>query len=210
MLMLLMNQMQRRAALWITGAFRTSPTMAIKAIAGLMPIHLHLSKLAQRSSVWLSTLHRTHALHNFLGIYPKRVPHPLSSSSLTERQANKVSGPLIEAVKHQSAPNKALVPLPLEGVPGFRLLDRFLDRFHHYPMDRAAKDPICTQVTCLDVVEHHSCMFSGEVVICIVASPSSDTILAQPVAGVRIYHLGFFFLRSTIYIAVHECSPLST
>jgi hypothetical protein len=46
-LMLLMNQMQWRAALWITGTFRTSPTMAVEAISGLMPIYLHLSKLAQ-------------------------------------------------------------------------------------------------------------------------------------------------------------------
>jgi hypothetical protein len=68
-LMMLMNCMQRRAALWITGAFHTSPTMAIKAIAGLMPIHLHLSKLTQRSSVWMNTLHWTHVLHTFSGIY---------------------------------------------------------------------------------------------------------------------------------------------
>jgi hypothetical protein len=51
MLMLLINQMQRRAALWITSTFCTSPTTAIEAISGLMPIHLHLSKLAQHSSV---------------------------------------------------------------------------------------------------------------------------------------------------------------
>jgi len=37
--------MQHRAALWITGAFRTSPTEGIEAIAGLMPINLHLKKL---------------------------------------------------------------------------------------------------------------------------------------------------------------------
>jgi hypothetical protein len=99
-LMMLMNCMQQRAALWIIGAFHTSPTMAVEAIASLMPIHLHLSKLAQRSSVRLTTLHQTHALHTFSGIYTKQTQHPLSPSLLTERQANKASGPLIEAVKH--------------------------------------------------------------------------------------------------------------
>jgi hypothetical protein len=69
--MLLMNQMQWRATLWITGAFRTSPTTAIEAITGLMPIHLHLSKLAQRSSVQTLTLHRTHAVYIFMGLYPE-------------------------------------------------------------------------------------------------------------------------------------------
>ena len=37
--------MQKRAAIWITRAFCTSPTAGIKAIAGLIPIHLHLQKL---------------------------------------------------------------------------------------------------------------------------------------------------------------------
>jgi len=40
-----LKKMQRRAALWITGAFHTSPTEGIEAIAGLMPIKLHLKKL---------------------------------------------------------------------------------------------------------------------------------------------------------------------
>jgi hypothetical protein len=78
----------------------------------------------------------------------------------------------------------------MEGMPGLRLLDRFFDRFHHYPMDRAAKDPTCTQVAHLNMVEHHSRTFSREAVICIAASPSFDTTLAQPVARVRVYHLG--------------------
>jgi hypothetical protein len=204
-LMMLMNCMQRRAALWITGAFWTSPTMAIEAIAGLMPIHLHLSKLAQRSSVQISTLHQTHALHTFLGIYANKIQHPLSPSSLTERQADKVSGPLIEVVKHQPAPNETLTPLPLEGVLGLRLLDLFLNRFSHYPTDRAAKDPVHTQITCLNVVEHHSRTFPGEAVICITASPSSNTTLVQPIAGVRVYHLGK--LVASIKRPTSICSP---
>jgi len=41
--------MQRKAALWILGAFHTSPTGGIKALAGLIPIHLHLKKLAKQA-----------------------------------------------------------------------------------------------------------------------------------------------------------------
>ena len=43
----LLATMQRKAALWILGAFRTSPTGGIEALAGLIPIHLHLKKLAK-------------------------------------------------------------------------------------------------------------------------------------------------------------------
>jgi len=41
--------MQRRAAIWITGAFKTSPLEGIEAIANLIPIKLHLQKLTGRS-----------------------------------------------------------------------------------------------------------------------------------------------------------------
>ena len=43
----ILRKMQQRAALWIIGAFKTSPTMGIETIAGLTPIHLHLKKLQQ-------------------------------------------------------------------------------------------------------------------------------------------------------------------
>ncbi|CAA7270651.1 unnamed protein product [Cyclocybe aegerita] len=41
-----LKQMQRKAALWITGAFHTSPTGGLEALAGLIPVHLMLKKLA--------------------------------------------------------------------------------------------------------------------------------------------------------------------
>ena len=44
-----LRKMQRRVTLCISGAFCTSPTADIKAIAGLIPSHLHLQKLSGRS-----------------------------------------------------------------------------------------------------------------------------------------------------------------
>jgi len=40
-----LNKMQQRAALWITGVFKTFPSIGIKAIVGLIPILLYLRKL---------------------------------------------------------------------------------------------------------------------------------------------------------------------
>ena len=34
--------MQRKIAIWILGAFKTSPTNSLEAIAGLIPIKFHL------------------------------------------------------------------------------------------------------------------------------------------------------------------------
>ncbi|RXW12783.1 hypothetical protein EST38_g13070 [Candolleomyces aberdarensis] len=44
-----LNSMQRKAALWITGAFRTSPTGGVGSLAGLPPISLHIQKLSLRA-----------------------------------------------------------------------------------------------------------------------------------------------------------------
>jgi hypothetical protein len=55
-------KMQHCAALWITGAFHTSPVGGVGALAGLIPINLHLQKLAAQSSYWIATLSPTHPL----------------------------------------------------------------------------------------------------------------------------------------------------
>ena len=44
--MKILGKIQRRATIWILGAFKTLPTEGLKAIAGLIPIKLHLHKLA--------------------------------------------------------------------------------------------------------------------------------------------------------------------
>jgi len=46
--MKILGKMQRRAAIWILGAFKTSPSEGLEAIAGLIPIKSHLQKLAGR------------------------------------------------------------------------------------------------------------------------------------------------------------------
>ena len=40
--MKILNKMQRRATIWILGAFKTSPMEGIKALAGLIPVRFHL------------------------------------------------------------------------------------------------------------------------------------------------------------------------
>ena len=49
--MKLLNKMQRKAAIWILGAFKSSPLEGIKALVGLIPIKYHLQKLAKQSLI---------------------------------------------------------------------------------------------------------------------------------------------------------------
>ena len=61
-----LGKLQRRAALWITGAFRTSPSWGVEGIAGLIPIHLHLRKLVGRSYLRYSGIPSNHAISSLL------------------------------------------------------------------------------------------------------------------------------------------------
>jgi len=45
--MKILDKMQRRAAIWILGVFKTFPTKGIEAIAGIILIKFHLQKLAR-------------------------------------------------------------------------------------------------------------------------------------------------------------------
>ena len=65
--MKILGSMQHKAAIWITGAFRTSPTGGVQAIAGLLPIHLHIRKLAWRANFRTATLSATHPARSLMG-----------------------------------------------------------------------------------------------------------------------------------------------
>ena len=47
----ILGKIQRRAAIWILRAFKTSPSYSIEALAGLIPINLHLQKLGGYSQL---------------------------------------------------------------------------------------------------------------------------------------------------------------
>ena len=64
--MKILNKMQRRAAIWILGAFKTSPSEGIKAITGIIPIKYHIQKIAKRFQLYLFKLPNNHILRNLL------------------------------------------------------------------------------------------------------------------------------------------------
>ena len=60
----ILNKIQRRAAIWILGAFKTSPLEGIEALAGLIPIKFHLQKITRRSLICSFKLPTNHILKN--------------------------------------------------------------------------------------------------------------------------------------------------
>ena len=65
-----LNKMQRRAAIWILGAFKTSPLEGIEALAGLIPVKSHLQKITKRSQIRSFKLLKNHILNNLLDDSP--------------------------------------------------------------------------------------------------------------------------------------------
>ena len=57
----LLSKTQCQAALWITGTFHTSPTGGVETIAGLLPVHLQLRKLKNKSFLRNKKLHSSHS-----------------------------------------------------------------------------------------------------------------------------------------------------
>jgi len=64
--MKILRKMQRRAAIWILGAFKMLPTEGLKAIMRLIPIKLHLHKLASRSQLCSTALLENHLIKTLM------------------------------------------------------------------------------------------------------------------------------------------------
>ena len=122
----LLAAMQRKAALWILGAFRTSPTGGIEALAGLIPIHLHLKKLVKQSCLRAATLPSQHILISLLSAKHSKSapPHPQSLALLNDTQCACLKGPLLDTEASLLNLTECFNPLDAEATPGCRLLEK--------------------------------------------------------------------------------------
>ena len=123
--------MQRRAAIWILGAFKTSPTEGIEAITGLIPIKFHLHKLVSRSQLRSSLLPDNHIIRSLMDNHLNSCigSHPHSIKSLTNRQKTSVKGYIIDFNNKLYGVFPSFSPLNPEFSPGSRVINIFLDKF---------------------------------------------------------------------------------
>ncbi|CAA7271398.1 unnamed protein product [Cyclocybe aegerita] len=127
-----LKRMQRKAALWITGAFRTSPTGGLEALAGLIPVHLMLKKLATRAVYRVATLSDTHPLCSMMGegLLKRATPHARSAALMTPAMRGKVKSTVMEVDERVHTLTESFEPFAPEARPGDRLLDCYADRLH--------------------------------------------------------------------------------
>jgi len=141
--------MQRRAAIWILGAFKMSLSEGIEAIVGIIPIKLHLQKLAKRSQIHPFKLSTNHILRELMDDSPilSNKPNPHAVSSLTNCQKNISKGHLIDLCNKAYGIFPSFSPLNLEFIPGSHIMDNFSDHFSFNLVNnnKKEKDRICTQ-----------------------------------------------------------------
>ena len=123
--------MQRRAAIWILGAFKSSPLEGIEALAGLMPIKFHLQKISKRSLIRPSKLPTNHILNNLLNDDPPSTKSSISHNigSLTNRQKSLFKGHLNDAHSKLLGIFPSFSPIDPEFSPRNCIVDSFSNRF---------------------------------------------------------------------------------
>ena len=147
--MKILDKMQRRATIWILGAFKTSPSEGIEAIAGIIPIKFHLQKIARRLQIRPFKLPTNHILRNLMDELPPSsiMPNPHNIGSLTNHQRILTKGHLIDSYNKAHRIFPSFSPLNPEFSPGHHIADNFSDQFSFNLVNKKEKekDKIHTQ-----------------------------------------------------------------
>jgi len=126
--------MQCKAALWITGTFWTSPSDGIEAIAGLIPVTLHMRKLNSRHHLRYGTILSLYAINLLLDSqHVKNYPlHRVTTSKLTNKQWANLKSPIKDVNKCLDSIRNYFNPMFPLFSPGSRVVDYFSSRISFY------------------------------------------------------------------------------
>ena len=198
----ILGKMQRRAAIWILGAFKTSPSYGIKAIVNLIPIKLHLQKLGDRFQLRVSKLPPNYLLRLLID---SQLSHsssyfsPVALNSHTNQQHSLVKGHLVDIANRSYECFPSFSPLNSEFSPGLRIIDNFSDHISFNICDREKDTKLYAQVLDNMVLESFLSL--------LIAIIASDVSIKNNVTTSIIYiHTFNKSLTKIIYYAVHVMS----
>jgi len=137
-----LGKMQRRAAIWILGAFKTSPSYGIEAITGLVPIKLHLQKLGGRSQLQAHKLPPNHLVCSLMNLQlsTPSTHNVIPLNSLTYQQWSLIKGHLVNMANRFNESFLSFTSLHSEFSPGHRMVDNFSDHFSFNVCDKEKDD----------------------------------------------------------------------
>jgi len=123
-----LTKLQHQVALWITSAFKTSPSEGMEGIAGLIPIPLQLCKLSGCSHLRYSAILPNHAISSLLehGHTQPTSLYKLALPNLTPTQKAKLKSLVTDIDHHLIQIYPAFTTKPVHILtPGHRLVDSF-------------------------------------------------------------------------------------
>ena len=194
---LLLAAMQHKAALWILGAFGTSLTGEIEALAGLIPIQLHFKKLVKWFYLRTVTLPSQHALMSLLSARNSRGTrsYPQSLVLLNNAQCTCLKGPLLDTKMSLLSLTKHFNPLDAETTPDYRLLNSFPECISFYPCNCSSLNDHNAHLESLDCLCLETSSFSSTLVVVTDASAIPPRSI-QAVSAAHFWRLGYQMLSS--------------
>jgi len=142
--MKILDKMQRRAAIWILGAFKTSPSIGIEAITGIIPIKFYLQKITKRLQIQPFKLPSNHIIRILMDDSPpsSTTSNPHKIGSLTNRQRTQTKGHLTDSYNKSLGIFPSFSPISIEFSPGNHIIDNFSDQFSFNLVNRKRKTKI--------------------------------------------------------------------
>ena len=199
--MKILNKMQRRAVIWILGAFKTFPSYGVEAIAGLIPIKLYLQKLGGRSQLWVYKLPYNHLLCSLIDLNLNLSSNFKSTvlDLLTNWQCSLVKDHLVDMANRSHECFSSFSPLNSEFSPGLRIIDIFSDYFSFNVCDKRKDIKFWAQE--LDKLTLES---SSSPLVTLIASDAS--IKNNIATSIAYIHMVDKLLTKTIHHAVNVTS----
>ena len=181
--------------------FKTSPLYSIKAIAGLIPIKLHLQKLGRRSQLQAHKLPPNHLVHSLIDsqLSTPSTHNIIPLNSITNWQRSLIKGHLVDIANRFNECFPSFSPLHSEFSPGCKIIDNFSDCFSFNVYDKEKDNKYHTHQ--LDEIVLESSLSSS---IAIIASDASiKNNVATLISHTHMYNR---LITKTIHHAVHITS----
>ena len=154
------------------------PSLGIEAIAGLIPIQLHLQKLSRRIQLWTHSLLPNYIINSILEVRysSNKEHHLLLMENLTTKQKLKIKEPIIDANNRLNGIFKLFDLFNLEFFSGNRLVDLFSNHISFSYSDRRSIDFRKSHIRKLDEVVFNALTDPNSAIIVLDASIKNNIV----------------------------------
>ena len=197
----ILGKIQRRAAIWILEAFKTSPTLSIEAITGLILIKLHLQKLSRRSQLRVHSLLPNHLIQSLIDSSNSESSsqHPSSLNFLTSHQRSLIKSHVVDMDNRINGIFPSFSPLHFKLSPGYRVIDNFSDHIVFNLHSKQKEDKTCAHQLDNMVIESFSSLLTAIVV-------TDANIKNNTAISISHTHTHNHPIAKTVHHAVHIMS----